>query len=413
MMWSDYLSRFRTILGTVHGSRAFCGPYQVSLHLRAPCNVRCIHCYLYSHLVGRPNTREVRRGRRMGETTPADREVPGEAQDVPSVVNGELIDQLAALGTQRFVFTALGEPLLNSRFLDYVERVKRHERFVAVNTNGTLLDRARVDAMLGLRLDELRITTLAGSGELYAVTHPGSAPEVFERVRFGLAYLAERKREEGASRPRVSLCYVMLAQNCEGLQDFARFAVEAGADRVVFRALWDYDDPNLEGLTPDRRQVMRARLELSRLRPRLTGAGVAHNIDDFLNVFAGQLDTAGVFRAIPCYAGWLMCQVQSEGTVYGGCRCCEPMGNLRETAFTDVWNAEAYQEFRRAGLRLPHGGPPPPNCACHACANYEANLRVHRLLHPLASPLIGLRPATGSGQPVSTGQGRRSSKWVG
>ena len=65
MSFRQILSQAKAVIGITHGSRAFGGPVQVDLNLTNRCNVRCVHCFLYSPHIDRPNMPELRRATRV------------------------------------------------------------------------------------------------------------------------------------------------------------------------------------------------------------------------------------------------------------------------------------------------------------------------------------------------------------
>ena len=96
---------------------------------------------------------------------------------------------------------------------------------------------------------------MAGTADTYQRTHPGTAPETFEKLRNRLAYFAERKASLGATRPRIILVYVVIAHNYDGLVPFAEFASEVRANGVQYKPVDDMHDPNLSMLVLSREEA--------------------------------------------------------------------------------------------------------------------------------------------------------------
>lgn len=122
-----------------------------------------------------------------------------------------LIDELIRMGTSRFLFSGNGEPLLHKSAIEFMGRVKHVGCNCVVNTNGMLLDRAAIDELMKMGFDELRITVMAGTREMYSKMHPGSKETAFDDLRESLLYLADRKYALGVKRPKVSLIFVVVA----------------------------------------------------------------------------------------------------------------------------------------------------------------------------------------------------------
>jgi len=379
------LTQAGVLAGIVHGGRAFVGPYEAGLWLSNRCNLRCIHCYFYSPLAPEPNYFEVRAARQGALPAPSPEELRARRSvDADAQATTALIDDLVGMGTWLFHFGGAGEPLLHPEGLEFMARVKHAGRACCMNTNGTLLEPGVIDELVRMGFDELRLTTMAGTAELYQTTHPGSRAGTFERLRENLLVLVDRRAAAGAARPRLTLVCVVVRQNCEGLTDFARFAREVKADSVALFPVGDGGDPHMAPLLLTQAQVEGVRKHLPQMARLLKEAGIGHNLPWFSMVLNRRRDTAALYRIIPCYVGWLAVQILAEGDVHACCQCSLPLGNVRNTPMPVLWHGAAYNAFRRAARRINRCGEPLAGCACGVCANSGANLRIFRALHPLS-----------------------------
>jgi radical SAM protein with 4Fe4S-binding SPASM domain len=386
------LTQANVLAGIANGSRGFGGPYQASLSLSNRCNLRCLHCYFYSPLVRLPNFFDVRQARDRGRPMPAQSEVAARQRlDADTDRTRAIIDDLLRMGTWRFHFSGSGEPFLHADALEFMGRVKRAGRECVVNTNGTLLDEATAQALVAMGVDELRVTTMAGTAPMYERTHPGSRPGTFEALKQALSALAERKAAAGACRPLVSLVYVVIRQNVDGLADFVRLAHEVGADGVILQPVDDAVDPSLAELVPTDAQAAALIAQIPDLERYLDAQGLAHSIRRFRMVFNRRLDTRALYRIIPCYMGWISVRVQVDGDVYPCHRCYDPVGNAYETPMPQVWNSAAYGRFRRAAALINKRCSPVEGCSCDSCCHSTTNVRMFERLHPLSGWLGTLR----------------------
>ena len=384
----EWMTQAKVLAGIAHGGRAFGGPYQASLWLSNRCNLRCIHCYYYSPLVAEPNDFDVREARQLGRPAPDQETVlKRRTLDADPERTRALIDDLIGMGTWSFHFAGSGEPLMHPDALEFMARVKQAGRACGMNTNGTLLNRAAIDALVEMGFDELRISLLAGTDEVYVRTHPGSRPGTFGRLKEGLLALAERKAAAGSARPIVNLVCVMVQQNCDGLLDFVRLAHEVKADGVIVHPVDDIYDPGMAGLVPTEAQSAAVREQIPELARFLEERGIRHNLDRFSMIFSPRLDTRALYGIIPCYMGWLSLQVHADGDVHACCRCYHRLGNAYETPIRDIWYGGAYDEFRRAAAQINRRRTPVEGCSCYSCAVNGANLSVYRKLHPLSRRL--------------------------
>lgn len=391
------ISEIKAVMGIVHGSRAFGGPFQAAIEVTNRCNIRCIHCYYYSPFVEKPNFFALRRARRLSGELPAAQDLRHlQTLDADGEATRNLIDTLVRMGTRKFFFSGSGEPFLHRDILDFIGQAKRAGSTCVVYTNGTLLDRRKMDMLVTLQCNELKITPLAGSREVYVRTHPGIQSDAFDNLQDNLIYLADRKAKTGTPYPEVSLHYVVIPQNCDDLGNFVEFAGDVRAKRVLFRPVDTVGDAGLETsvvLTDE--QVHAVKRKLSELRARIESRGIENNLAHFLTAFGRKMDTAELYRRIPCYYGWLGVRFDVQGNVYPCCRCYEPMGNIQRQGFRTIWRGDRYRTFRREARRINKRSTSINGCACDSCPHFTANLLVFNALHPLkgrTSALRGLSP---------------------
>lgn len=379
------LSLGRAALGIAHGDRACGGPVEASLSLTYRCNLRCNHCYYHSPLLECPSFAPVRLARLRGEAPERSEARARLARpDMPHATAKRCIGELLAMGTRRFLFSANGEVLLHPHALELFAQVKRAGAYAWAFTNGTLLDGEKADAVIDMRFDLLKITTMAGTAEGFVRAHAGSRPELFEQLERRLRYLASAKRRRRSPRPRVALVLVVTRESAPGIVDFAGFAARVGACSVTFSPFDDVGDPGLAALTPgpeQQEEILRAVASAGQL---LDQRGLAHNASAFPRVFRCGLSTRALYARIPCYYGWLGLKVRPDGEVQGCCRCYDVLGDAARSGLAAIWYGERYRRFRRrAGTIHRRGGEPVPACECDSCPHYLANLRVFRALHPL------------------------------
>ena len=372
----------RVAAGIIHGSRSFGGPFQANISLTDRCNLRCIHCYAYSDYHEGPSFFEIRTNQMAHQCSNDTHKKSAHRFDADFEKTNSLIETLLSLGTQDFVFSGNGEPFLHKNILDFTERVKRAGKTCTANTNGTILDHATIDRLITLRFDELRITTMAGTREQYEITHPDVSSATFDRLRDNLFYLAEQKKGLRTDKPVVTLISVIISKNSETLMDFSQFAHAVRAERVLFRPFDDYNSVDFAKLVPTAQQVASIQKQLMAITDYFDSRKIVHNIGNFLNVFRKKLNTADLYRHIPCYYGWLSARIEVDGSVYPCCRCYIPLGNIYEKEFADIWKGQTYQRFRKTALHINKNKTPVDGCYCNRCVHHTANLRVHRILHP-------------------------------
>lgn len=396
------LSQVRAVAGILHGSRVFCGPLQATFHITNRCNIRCVHCPFFSPYIKRPILLELRSARLAGNALPDDQYARDlqkhlRTNDADSEKTFAVIDELLGMGTSQFLFSGNGEPFLHKNIMEFIGRVRHGRGACTVFTNGILLDRNTIDELIKMEVDELRVSLMAGTREMYQRTHRGIGERTFETVRDNLRYLSERKKAARSGRPIVTLVNVVFSENAEGVVDFIEFADDVKADRIKFNVFNSYYDPGLSGLAPNEEQAAFVRDRLTESRAYVDSRKIDHNIDFFLRVFRDKIDTMSLYRNIPCHIGWLGVRLNTDGEVSPCCGCNNSMGNAYETGFNEIWKGQAYQKFRREAMQINVSRKPLAGCGCQTCPHYTLNLRVHKFLHPLKGQSLQKRFGEGQG----------------
>lgn len=393
--WKERRTELRTALGILHGSRAFGGPIQADLSLTNRCSLQCIHCFYYSSHVEKPTLKPLLKARQSGTEEPSSeilRDLLRIEADTDRT-NG-LIDELIGMGTYRFEFIGFGEPFLHRNALEIMGRAKHAGSTCLVSTSGYVFDKEKMDALIDMGFDVLRITTMAGNRDMYIRTHPKVKETTFDDIQNNLLYLAERKKVLGRRKPRVELINVIISENIDGLKDFTEFAIKINADGIQYRAYDDVEDPGLAKMVPSKEQAASVRRQLAELKLCLESHGIRHNVDHFMRIWERQLDTTALYRLIPCYYGWAAVQIMADGEVYPCCECYDSMGNVYEMDFCEIWRGCAYQRFRKEAGKINKQTSEVSGCNCHSCSHHAANLRIYQTLHPLKKRSKQLRQLT-------------------
>ena len=117
------------------------GPRHVVIDLTNRCNTNCIACWTYSPLLAAEN---------KPEKSWYKEEIEIDAFE-------SMIADLARKGVKRIRFTGGGEPLMYRQFERAVKAVKSHGIWLAITSNGIILDRW-VDLLKEERVDEIALS---------------------------------------------------------------------------------------------------------------------------------------------------------------------------------------------------------------------------------------------------------------
>ena len=267
-------------------------------------------------------------------------------------------------GVERVVLHGLGEPLLARDLPAMVAEANRRGARVLFNTNALALHRRLAERLVAAGLDELRVSMDAADARTYQAIR---GVDGYDRAMRRTADFCRLLRELGADRPRVSLFFMAMRENCEQLPAVIERAGGMGVHTVVVQRLVYFDT----GLAVEEQSLMgqdladledRCREAAARAGVELAGTGGLSPTDSLRPVDARRPWSG-------CTRPWRSTYVTANGNVLP---CCFApftatdydgviLGNVFERPITEIWNGAEYEAFRRA-----HASDDPPEC-CRGC----------------------------------------------
>ena len=272
------------------------------------------------------------------------------------------------------------------QLFEIISLAKEVGMHVTCLTNGTLLDECKNRELIESGLDMLKISLWACSQEDYMANYPGSNPENFNKVIEGMKLLSKLKAERKHTHPKVTLHHPINRNNFNKISNMVGLAQETRADILSFSPFKTRRNELASlALTPEEEGQLC--MDLTRLKARLHSLSVNHNIDEtLLRYRIGE----AVQEKMPCYIAWLHARIKVDGVVLSCNPCNLQLGNLKEKPFKDIWNGEAFKNFRKRTLTRDGLIAMEPFCDCGFCCHLKDNVRVHRFFRWL-SPFMANR----------------------
>lgn len=343
------------------------GPRHVVVDLTNRCNTNCIACWTYSPL--------------LSESSKPEKSWFKEEIDIDAFES--MIKDLASKGVQRVRFTGGGEPLLYRQFERAVKIVKEHGIWLAITSNGILLDRW-INLLKESRVDEIALSIWAASEQSYRSVHPKAKKGEFYRILDSVRSLLS-----GSFSPSLHLLNVINRHNYHEITKMGDLGRNLGAKSVYFTLVDAM--PETQELLLDDDQRSSALQQVSQLRSRfyLQSSEITwDNLDGFeqrlMEVKTQQYDHKSVDE-LPCYMGWHFARITAAGDVAPCCRGVDyPMGNIHQTTFTKTWHSEQYSEFRQFSLHEKKSHPYFAKMNCYQmCDNLMHNRQIQDRLNAL------------------------------
>lgn len=262
-----------------------------------------------------------------------------------------------------------GEPFMNANTLPTIRFASKNGVFVAVNTNGFLIDEKMARELVKGRISSLSFSldSLTASVHDKIRGRSGAHRKVMEAIDHILKYRAEEKD------PFVSLTTIILRQNLSQLPELVKFAKKKGLDTGFFQPLWHnfgadcYDRLwyKKSRLWPESsREVDRAIDLLIDMKKKKYPVGNAlFELEEYKHYFK---DPISFGQSRHCYVGINSFNIGIDGKV----RLCfdlEPIGDILRESPVEIWNSQRAQKSRKEIARCQRG-----------CKVLLCNMPVHK-----------------------------------
>ncbi|MFH2001488.1 MAG: radical SAM protein [Planctomycetota bacterium] len=344
-------------------------PVEWFLEISAPCNLRCLTC-------SRINDERFKDLSSTGDMKP------------------EIMEKIDPLFEESLTVHSVGfgEPFINRHAMDYIRAIKKHDTFLNVMTDGTLLN-GKEDDLIASKLNRLTVSMDGGTREVLDYFRRGAR---WDDVFKSLKYLNEKKKKKKSGLPSVNIEFMVMNGNISTFPKLVELAaVEWGVHGITAEALPQtvceecsdfYMEQNLYNRPYEEVDALfnEAKAMAERYGLLLTGpyydgkrkmlwqnarVKAMGHIDELGKTFLQASSQKTCFTPI-CTVPWTTTYVAFDGTVRPCCfsESAAVLGDLRKESFEEIWNGEEYQQLRQDILNdtLPE--------SCKPCV---ANARIH------------------------------------
>lgn len=306
-------------------ARAHSQPHYLIVETTTRCNLACRFC---------PRTAEGQTGGR----------------DMTVAEFTRILDEFPLL--EGVVVQGIGEPLLHPGLFDMIRAARSRDIAVEFNTNGTLLQEKRCAEIVACGVELVSVSVDAVEPGQFAALRAGAT---LDQVAAGLRRLLAARAAAGAANPQLMLRTVVSRHNLAALPAIIAWGRELGITAFVMQDLLAcapgdaaaaIDAAAYAGLVAQAEQWQRDGdtvlfTNFNRFRRR---RGRSH-----------------------CSDPWDQPFIAVDGSVVPCCSIGDPrkisFGNILRQPFSEIWNAPAYQAFRRGfDLACPD--------VCRGCPKY-------------------------------------------
>jgi radical SAM protein with 4Fe4S-binding SPASM domain len=263
--------------------------------------------------------------------------------------------------TRKISLVGIGETFMNKEVFSIIRYAKSRGIEVATTSNGTILTDRILGEILDSGLDALNFSLDGATKATYEKLRPGAT---FEKVLANIRRIAAAV--EGRPRPKLAIWFLLNRDNVFELPDMVELVRSLGISSLNTQGVHYWGHPDWHDRANQANALDDLTATLQETRRRAEAAGIDfqwHNFPD-----------AGAARE--CKWPWKGAYVTADGFVTP---CCENgsdpvrinFGNVFEQPFVQIWNSEAYQQFRRE-LKSPAGRP----AICADCPSYHKVITV-------------------------------------
>ncbi len=277
-----------------------------------------------------------------------------------------IVDQVPDIA--RVVLHGVGEPMLVKALPAMIRYLKDRGIYVLFNTNGTLMQPKRFQALIDTGLDELRVSLDAADRDSYLKVR---GKDFFNRIVRHVGAFTAYQKQAGAATPRVSLWLTGLKETVEQLPAFVRLAAGMGvADVHLQRLVFDEQGYGMASAAHSLFENTQAAERAAIAQAQAIGAELGVTLDASGATEPGlSLTRQGERAWASCRRPWSLMYFTAHGRALP---CCiapfsvrgysnYTLGDATQQDLREIWNSPAYQDFR-AGLLSDTPPAPCRNC---------------------------------------------------
>lgn len=231
-----------------------------------------------------------------------------------------------------------GEPTIHPHFNEMMEVIHRHSARIYFCTNGMTLKKIK-EAVFDCQVDVFAVSLDGAKDATNSRIRRGSK---LEQITGDLKDIVQVKKERGLDYPWINFVFCAMKSNIRELPDLVRLAAEIGIEEVKVVYLTVFQEELLHETLWDEKELVRTVFE--------EAVRVADELGIVMKLphIQGE-DEAGEREHKDCFVAWRDFFLGSDGYV----RPCmsTPVKLFRydkEIPFMEMWNAPAFQEYRKS-----------------------------------------------------------------
>lgn len=297
-------------------------PYALYLEVTSLCNLRCKHCFF---------------GYDENNYTAKD--------DMTTEEILSLIDYMVKEYEICAVNIMGKEPFMRKDILTIIKHIKKHNLYLRIQTNGTLINEKIKDELINI---------LERNNDILHISIDGALEEIHDEIRGKGNFRKTKEVIKAFTKEKfnVLLAYTITAVNVSTLSNLYELCNEIGVKSVLLGLYNDYIEPKEDLIPSYDNIVLNCALLIEKIKSNNSKIFLDLSFlspDFILNFAAGEQLLDEFMKKTPQKMNSLKCHnseriaIMSNGDVYL-CPSCQTtdkeycMGNIREQLFKEIWD---------------------------------------------------------------------------
>ena len=220
-----------------------------------------------------------------------------------------------------------GEPYLNKNFLEMASYARSKGIYSATSTNGHYLTDQKARETIESGISEVIVSIDGTTQDTYSAYRVGGK---LEKVLEGVKNLIHWRDKLNALHPHIIIQFLVVKPNEHQIPEIQNLGKQLGVDKVILKTAQIYEYEDGSPLIPDQNKY-------SRYRQKTDGSW------EIKSTLQNQ-----------CWRLWQGAEITWDGRVLPCCFAKDgeyEMGKLPEQSFREVWQSDAYRQFRHQILQ--------------------------------------------------------------
>ena len=263
--------------------------------------------------------------------------------------------------TTKISLVGIGESFMNKELWAIIREARARGIQIGTTSNGTILTDRILQELVRSDLDWLNFSIDGATKATFEKLRPGA---VFEEMLGNVRRVVEAFG--GRARPAIDIWFLSNRENIQELPDMVDLVKSLGITKLNTQGVHYWGHPDWHERVEEANTIDDLASVLRETKRRADAAGVEFQWVNFPDPAAAR----------SCKWPWKGAYITADGFVTP---CCENgsdperinFGNIFERSFTEIWNSEQYQQFRRA-LQSTESRP----AICADCPSYHKSITL-------------------------------------